>query len=66
MRPFEQGKRAFQLGVLNNPYREDSTEYREWQYGFDRQYFQNLERIKSGRGSKEVYHSKTSAPEKIN
>lgn len=64
MRPFERGKRAFWKGDISNPYPDDSIEHREWQYGFDRQYFQNLERIKSGRGSKEVH--KESAAEEIN
>ena len=64
MRPFERGKRAFWKGDISNPYPDDSIEHREWQYGFDRQYFQNLERIKSGRGSEEVH--KESAAEEIN
>lgn len=81
MRPFERGKRAFWKGDISNPYPDDSIEHREWQYGFDRAYFNNLEnvrvmeaaggktsyyleRIKSGRGSKEVY--KESTAEEIN
>lgn len=55
MTAFEQGQTAFQRGVvktpkatlnfLSNPYPVNSDAHREWQYGFDRAYFSNLETI---------------------
>lgn len=66
LRPFEKGKRAFWNGQIGNPYPADSVEHREWQYGFDRAYFNNLQMREAasgktrsssefGRGSKKVY-----------
>lgn len=46
MKPFEEGKRAFRTGKdLSNPYAENTVRHREWQYGFDRAYFDNVQRI---------------------
>ena len=38
----EQGKRAFYSGKLDNPYKEGTSRHRDWQFGFDRAYFENL------------------------
>jgi len=46
MKPFEEGLRAFKRGDLVNPYNQDTSRYRDWQFGFDRAYFENLERVK--------------------
>lgn len=73
MNPFNLGKKAFWNGELNNPYPEDTIEHREWQYGFDRQYFGHLERVKEYEqevepraGGEEVYRSQASPAKEIN
>jgi hypothetical protein len=51
MKPFNEGIKAFKEGRLGNPYRENTKEYRDWEFGFNKAYFSNLERIESrGRG----------------
>jgi hypothetical protein len=44
MRPFNEGYRAFMEGNLANPYKENTKENRDWEYGFNKAYFTNLER----------------------
>jgi len=39
------GKRCFLKLKVNNPYKENSQLYREWQRGFNTAYFENLDRI---------------------
>jgi hypothetical protein len=46
MKPFDEGQRAFKRGNLVNPYNPETSRYRDWQFGFDRAYFDNLERVK--------------------
>lgn len=48
-----EGRKAFATGKIENPYNPGTTNYRDWQFGFDRAYFENLERI-TGRGSQRV------------
>ena len=51
MKPFNEGIKAFKEGRLGNPYRENTKDYRDWEFGFNKAYFANLERIESrGRG----------------
>ena len=42
---FKEGHYAFFKGHLNNKYQPDSYRGKEWQRGFDRAYFENLDRI---------------------
>lgn len=44
MKNVRRGMSDFYKGNLDNPFREDTTEYREWQFGFNKAYFENLER----------------------
>ena len=46
MKPYEQGKQAFKTGKLGNPYQDHTKENREWEVGFNKAYFSNLERVK--------------------
>jgi len=58
-----EGYKAFKKGTLACPYEENTTRAREWVFGFNRAYFDNLERVKkreqkenkSGRGGQAVY-----------
>jgi hypothetical protein len=46
MRPYEEGVKDFRVGSLGNPYKLDSKQGREWEMGFNKAYFRNLERVK--------------------
>lgn len=46
MKPFDEGALAFKRGRLTNPYNPDTSRYRDWQFGFDSAYYDNLERVK--------------------
>jgi hypothetical protein len=51
MKPFNEGIKAFKEGRLENPYKQDTKDYRDWEFGFNKAYFSNLERVQSrGRG----------------
>ena len=52
MKPYEQGKQAFKSGKLGNPYRVQTKDNREWEMGFNKYYFLNLERVKAYEQSK--------------
>jgi len=56
-----EGRKAFEKGNLDNPYNTGTTNYRDWQFGFDRAYFENLERLNS-RGSKGVQRNQDPEP----
>jgi len=62
MKPFNEGIKAFKEGRLGNPYKENTKDYRDWEFGFNKAYFANLERIQSrGRGN-QVQGSKEESP----
>ncbi len=46
MKPFDEGRLSFKKGQLTNPYNADTSRYRDWQFGFDRAYFENLTKVK--------------------
>ena len=46
MKPFHEGKRGFYTGSLSNPYPKNSIRHRDWEYGFNVAYFENLKRVK--------------------
>jgi hypothetical protein len=46
MNAFEQGYKDFGKGQLTNPYNKDTTKSREWEFGFNKAYFRNLERVR--------------------
>jgi len=41
----EKGYRAFHTGRIINPYKIDSSFYKEWDRGFNKAYFENLGKI---------------------
>ena len=42
---FEKGYKDFKRGRINNPFPEDTMQYREWQRGFDTAYMDQLNRV---------------------
>lgn len=46
MKPFEEGIRAFKAGNLDNPYGPDTTRYRDWNFGFNTAYFDQLKKVR--------------------
>ena len=44
---FKKGYHAFQRGAkYTNPYRHNSMQYREWERGYNKAYFENLRKVK--------------------
>jgi hypothetical protein len=41
----EKGYKAFHRGRVTNPYKIDTAFYKEWERGFNKAYFENLEKI---------------------
>lgn len=46
MTPQDQGRIAFSKGNLGNPYPVNTSRNRDWEYGFNNEYFKNLKRVK--------------------
>ena len=46
--PYEYGELSFRQGKLTNPYHNKYKfwQHRDWQLGFNRAYFKNLEKVK--------------------
>jgi len=42
----EEGRKAFKQGNLSNPYNDNSSKAKSWDFGFNRAYFENLEKVK--------------------
>lgn len=45
MKSFEEGRKAFKSGDLGNPYPPDTNNNREWERGFNKEYFRQLEKL---------------------
>lgn len=45
MKPFDEGFQAFKRGNLGNPYPVNTPRNRDWELGFNKAYFTNLERL---------------------
>ena len=41
----EKGYRAFHTGKIINPYLSSTSFYKEWERGFNKAYFENLEKL---------------------
>ncbi len=41
----DKGYRAFHRGRITNPYKSNTTFYKEWERGFNKAYFQNLAKL---------------------
>ena len=60
MLPIKQGAEAFKMGVKNykewaagknsNPYSPNTARHKDWELGYNRAYFDNLEKVKSLEG----------------
>ena len=51
----EKGYKDFRQGRISNPFPSDTMQYREWERGFNKAYFEQLKRVKeyertTGRG----------------
>jgi hypothetical protein len=46
MNAFQKGMDAFKKGRLGNPYRPNTKDNRDWEFGFNKAYFSNLEKVK--------------------
>lgn len=65
MKPFHEGQRAFRKpnfrqtkrGYIleGNPYEEDTKDYRDWEFGFSKAFYDNLEKVQSREGSGGVH-----------
>lgn len=47
MKAYEEGYKDFRRGQLSNPYKEGTNKHREWEQGFNKAYFKNLEFVKT-------------------
>ena len=47
MKPCERGRRDFTVGNISTSYRKDSKDNRDWEYGFNKAYFFNLDKVKN-------------------
>jgi hypothetical protein len=43
--PFHRGLKDFGLGNISNPYPKNTQDNRDWEFGFNKSYFTNLERL---------------------
>lgn len=54
MKAFDEGALAFKKGKnLSNPYKADTSRHRDWEYGFNKAYFANLE-VLNGKAKKDA------------
>ena len=43
---FKRGTDDFYRGKIKNPFHKDTMQYREWERGFNKAYFDNLRKVK--------------------
>ena len=43
---FQRGYEDFKRGQIDNPFHNETMQYREWDRGFNKAYFDKLERVK--------------------
>jgi len=59
VKPYDQGRESFIRGKLVNPYKIDTRPNKDWEFGFNTEYFKNLEKVKQYEqlraGSQEVH-----------
>ena len=61
--PFQEGYTAFHEGNLDNPYNQDTSRARDWQFGFNKAYYNNLGYVKKreatdGKTKKKAYSNR--------
>ena len=57
MNAFEQGYQDFGKGQTTNPYNTNTPKHRDWEFGFNKAFFRNAERVRENearRGSQAV------------
>jgi|TARA_R110000822_G_scaffold225112_1_gene357956 hypothetical protein len=42
---FQKGLEDFKRGRIGNPFHKDTMQYREWERGFNRAWYENLKRV---------------------
>lgn len=47
MNPYNRGINAFKKGHIGNPFPKNTKDYRDYEFGFNKAYFENLERLKA-------------------
>jgi len=52
MKPFDEGYRAFKRGNVVNPYHKNTVRNRDWEFGFNKAYFDNLKELEIGQTEK--------------
>lgn len=60
MKPFFQGRKGF-LKNLNNPFKEETWNSKEWERGYNSAYFENLEKLNEDRKRSEGVSAKEDA-----
>ncbi len=45
VKPYNEGYRDFYSGQIANPYDQQTKDNRDWELGFNKAYFQNLEKV---------------------
>lgn len=43
---YGKGMTAFHMGNMDNPFKSNTMQHREWQRGFNAAYYENLKRVK--------------------
>ena len=51
VKPFVQGFKGFWEGNLSNPYLVNTKDHRDWEAGFNKAYFKNLDNIAKKEGA---------------
>lgn len=46
MKAFSEGQSAFITGQVGNPYPVNTNKHREWERGWNKAYFKNLEKVR--------------------
>lgn len=47
MKPFVQGIKDFKRGQISNPFNMGTSRAKDWEFGFNKAYFENLEKVKA-------------------
>lgn len=50
----QQGAQAFKRGVFGNPYNKDSNKHKQWEFGYNQEYFKNLDAVLEREGKKKT------------
>ena len=62
MKPYDKGFEDFHLGNIENPFRSGTSPHRDWECGFNKAYFNNLNRTA---GNEETQDSSRSRSQEV-